>query len=284
MCVQGVPYWRPRGITAESRKAMGKGEEGAEKPLLAAAYADNRYKAFRRTTKESTGQPRGSPCVYMPPRAYTLAFRWYYYTGWRRATAGGPVSRASSKPASGFIPFVETARDSPRVSSRLSRKSGGHWLVEEVSFNQLPCPFLAACINGTLEGRRTLNVCRKPGIPFEIRGGMGEQRASQKATSYFDKSRGSLLITGVHCDIQPSGIQGFNIIDTQQRGRHPRLLKESLSIERRTLLLYPPVKRSKPAASRQEFFIRGPRSVKLDQVLTVGPSNCLRLTLRQLVP
>lgn len=67
----------------------------------------------------------------------------------------------------------------------------------------------------------------------------------QKATSYFDKSRGSLLITGAHCDIQPSGIQGFNIIDTQQRGQHPRLLKESLSIECRTLLLYPPPKRSK---------------------------------------
>lgn len=69
--------------------------------------------------------------------------------------------------------------------------------------------------------------------------------ARQKATSYFDKSRGSLLITGAHCDIQPSGIQGFNIIDTQQRGQHPRLLKESLSIECRTLLLYPSLKRSK---------------------------------------
>lgn len=69
--------------------------------------------------------------------------------------------------------------------------------------------------------------------------------ARQKATSYFDKSRGSLLITGAHCDIQPNGIQGFNIIDTQQRGQHPRLLKESLSIECRTLLLYPPPKRSK---------------------------------------
>lgn len=67
----------------------------------------------------------------------------------------------------------------------------------------------------------------------------------QKVTSYFDKSRGSLLITGAHCDIQPSGIQGFNIIDTQQRGQHPRLLKESLSIECRTLLLYPFLKHSK---------------------------------------
>lgn len=67
----------------------------------------------------------------------------------------------------------------------------------------------------------------------------------QKGTSYFDKSRGSLLITGAHCDIQPSGIQGFNIIDTQQRGQHPRLLKESLSIECRTLLLYPFLKHSK---------------------------------------
>lgn len=103
--------------------------------------------------------------------------------------------------------------------------------------------------------------------------------ARQKATSYFDKSRGSLLITGVHCDIQPSGIQGFNIIDTQQRGRHPRLLKESLSIERRTLLLYPPVKRPKLAGSsynlseaafsfRRGFFVPRSHGVKPDRVLT----------------
>lgn len=87
----------------------------------------------------------------------------------------------------------------------------------------------------------------------------------QKGTSYFDKSRGSLLITGAHCDIQPSGIQGFNIIDTQQRGQHPRLLKESLSIECRTLLLYPFLKHSKlggfysfpetMTVSGQEFFL-----------------------------
>lgn len=84
----------------------------------------------------------------------------------------------------------------------------------------------------------------------------------QKATSYFDKSRGSLLITGAHCDIQPSGIQGFNIIDTQQRGQHPRLLKESLSIECRTLLLYPPPKRSKLSDVPTIFRKRWPSSGK----------------------
>lgn len=83
----------------------------------------------------------------------------------------------------------------------------------------------------------------------------------QKVTSYFDKSGGSLLITGAHCDIQPSGIQGFNIIDTQQRGQHPRLLKESLSIERRTLLLYPFLKHSKLGEVPTVFRKRWPSSL-----------------------
>ncbi|KAG7189160.1 hypothetical protein KM043_008724 [Ampulex compressa] len=108
--------------------------------------------------------------------------------------------------------------------------------------------------------------------------------AWQRATSYFDKSRGSLLITGAHCDIQPSGIQGSNIIDTQQRGQHPRLLKERLSIERTTLLLYPPVKHSKLCTSSynppgefsisaQGFFMHEPRSVEPFRTLAQARFN-----------
>lgn len=103
----------------------------------------------------------------------------------------------------------------------------------------------------------------------------------QKGTSYFDKSRGSLLITGAHCDIQPSSIQGFNIIDTQQRGQHPRLLKESLSIECRTLLLYPFLKHSKLGEVPTVFRKRWPSLGKKSFFLFLSPINGITSRLRR---
>lgn len=103
----------------------------------------------------------------------------------------------------------------------------------------------------------------------------------QKGTSYFDKSRGSLLITGAHCDIQPSGIQGFNIIDTQQRGQHPRLLKESLSIECRTLLLYPFLKHFKLGEVPTVFRKRWPSLGKKSFFLFLSPINGITSRLRR---
>lgn len=96
LCIQGVPY----GITAKWRKAgRGKRGEGWKAIPLAAAYADNRYKAFRRMTKESTGQPRGS-LASICQRVHTRS-AWYYYTGWQRVTRKNPISTV-------FVPLVKT--------------------------------------------------------------------------------------------------------------------------------------------------------------------------------
>lgn len=177
----------------------------------------------------------------------------------------------------GFIPFVETSRGLPRDSGR---HRSSRWKISLPSTDPRratdrppPRPRRESTrpnrsTNGSSLGIRDTGVTPLPSTRTH------RQRARQNATSYFDKSRGSLLITGAHCDIQPRGIQGFNIIDTRQRSRHPRPLKESLSIGRRTLLLYPPVKRSKLGGS--PYNLPGAVSPPPGEGFFMRRSSCLR--------